>query len=168
MWSILNREYKAINHIIDVIHTSGTHTHANRAGMLPRENKPGRMPKANRAKKRCLARTGLPLVNRAKLLRNPMKAMITPQISSVYEKKLLSSLTWVGEWGEFSTFFSTSDAVTETRAPELQKPAWGPQQVLFKVSAHTRGLQLASWGQLTSLQILPHAAVHEAPEAHQI
>lgn len=26
MWSILNREYKAIDHIIDVTHTSGTHT----------------------------------------------------------------------------------------------------------------------------------------------
>ena len=93
--------------------------------------------------------------------------MINAQIGSVYEKKLGSSLTWVGKWGEVSNFFSTSDAVTETRARELQKPAWGPQQVLFKVNAPNGGLQLASWGQLTSLQILP-PAVHEAPAARQI
>lgn len=94
--------------------------------------------------------------------------MVNPQIASLYEKKLLLSLTWVGEQGELSKDFSNSGAATETRARALQKSAWGPHQVLFKASAPTGGLQLASWGQLTSLQILPRAAVHEAPVARQI
>lgn len=152
--------------------TSGTHTSSEQGRTAASRKQAGTYALSEQAKKRFLARTGLPRANRAELLRNPMKSMINPQIGSVYEKKLpssLSSLTWLGERGEFPNFFSTSDAATETlESARTSKAAWGPQPVLFRVSAPNGGLQLASWGQLTALQLLLHAAAHEAPAARPV
>ncbi|KAM7338576.1 hypothetical protein ACRRTK_002060 [Alexandromys fortis] len=82
-------EYRAIDHIIDV--TSGTHTSSEQGRTVASRKQAGTYALSKRAKKRFLARTGLPRTNRAELLRKPMKSMINPQIGSVYEKKLPSS-----------------------------------------------------------------------------
>ncbi|KAM7338589.1 hypothetical protein ACRRTK_002073 [Alexandromys fortis] len=82
-------EYRAIDHIIDV--TSGTHTSSEQGRTVASRKQAGTYALSEGAKKRFLARTGLPRRNRAELLRKPMKSMINPQIGSVYEKKLPSS-----------------------------------------------------------------------------
>ena len=140
MWSILNREYRAIDHIIDV--TSGTRTSSEQGRTPASRKQAGTYALSKQAKKRFLARTGLPRVNRAELLRNPMKSMINPQIGSVYEKKLLSSLTWLGERGEFPDFFSTSEAATETRAQELQKQLEDPSRSFSEL---VRPMEDSNW-----------------------
>ena len=70
--------------------------------------------------------------------------MINPQIGSVYEKKLLLSLTWVGEWGEFSNFFSTSGSATETRreSENFKSPLEDPNRSFSKL---VRTLEDSNW-----------------------